>query len=165
MLQKTLIGLMTAGAATLALAAPAHADQAVVWSLTQQVEPGGQIQAVVFAEWDVGCTPSGPVTSRGFTAPLRWTEGGDWGRHAGYTTAVQRPGTYPASFPCSDGRRATGSFTVTGNPLPTRTAHPKPTTTKPKPNPPVTSKAAEPAKPQVTVKPAGAPQTGDGSLS
>ncbi|WP_284743261.1 hypothetical protein [Amycolatopsis sp. RTGN1] len=155
MLKKTLIGLMAAGAATLALAAPADADQAVVWSLTQQVEPGGQIQAVVFAEWEVGCTPSGPVTSRGFTAPLRWTEGGNWGRHAGYTTAVQQPGKYLAAFPCTDGRTATGSFTVTGTP-PISTAKPKPTSP---------SKAAKPAKPQVTVKPAGAPQTGDGSPS
>lgn len=112
MLKKTLIGLMAAGAATLTVAVPAHADDAVVWSLTQQVEPGGQVQAVVFAEWDVGCTPAGPVTSRGFTAPLAWTEGGNWGRHAGYATAVERPGRYLAVFPCTDGRTATGSFTV-----------------------------------------------------
>ncbi|MFJ7218341.1 hypothetical protein [Amycolatopsis sp. NPDC098790] len=110
MLKKTLIGLMTAA---LVPVAPAHAEQAVVWSLTQDVAPGGQVQAVVFAEWDVGCTPNGPVTSRGFTAPLRWTEGGDWGRHAGYATAVDRPGRYLAVFPCTDGRTATGSFTVT----------------------------------------------------
>jgi hypothetical protein len=114
MVKKTLIGLVAATAATLALVAPAHADQAVVWSLTQQVEPGGPIQAVVFAEWEVGCTPAGPVLSWGFTAPLRWTEGGQWGRHAGYTTAVERPGKYPAWFPCTDGRQATGSFEVTG---------------------------------------------------
>jgi hypothetical protein len=139
MLKKTLIGLMTAGAATLALAAPAHADQAVVWSLTQQVEPGGQVQAVVFAEWDVGCTPSGPVTSRGLTAPLQWTEGGNWGRHAGYTTAVSRPGMYLAVFPCTDGRTATGSFAVTN------------------PQPPSGTARLEPAKPQVTVKPGGDP--------
>ncbi|MEU8635070.1 hypothetical protein AB0C38_23070 [Amycolatopsis sp. NPDC048633] len=165
MLKKTLIGLMAAGAATLALAAPAAADQAVVWSLTQQVEPGGQLQAVVFAEWEVGCTPSGPVTSKGFTAPLSWTEGGNWGRHAGYTKAVRRPGTYTASFPCTDGRKATGSFTVTGTPPPTSSsAEPKPPTTT-KPKPPTTSKTAKPAKPQVRVKPAGAPQTGDGSQS
>src|SRR4051794_41873861 len=107
MLKKTLIGLMTAGAATLALAAPAHADQAVVWSLTQQVEPGGQVQAVGFAEWDVGCTPSGPVTSRGFTPPLQWTEGGNWGRHAGDTAAVSRPGMYRAVVPRTHGRPAT----------------------------------------------------------
>ena len=131
MLKKTLIGVMAAGAATLALAAPAHADQAVVWSLTQQVEPGGQVQAVVFAGWDVGCTPSGPVTSRGFTAPLQWTEGGNWGRHAGYATAVSRPGVYLAVFPCTDGRTAQGSFAVTN------------------PRPPSGTTSPEPAKPQV----------------
>lgn len=111
MVKKALIGLMTAGA--LLSAAPAHADQAVVWSLTQFTEPGGQVQAVVFSEWEVGCTPSGPVTSRGFTAPLRWTKDGEWGRFAGYATAVERPGKYLAVFPCADGRTATGSFTVT----------------------------------------------------
>ncbi|WP_372673151.1 hypothetical protein [Amycolatopsis kentuckyensis] len=144
MLKKTLIGLMTAGA--FALAAPAHADEAVVWSLTQQVEPGGQVQAVVFSEWEVGCTPSGPVTSRGFTAPLQWTEGGQWGRHAGYATAVQAPGKYLAVFPCTDGRTATGSFTVTQPPGGTLSA----------------STLVETAKPQVTV---GAPQTSGGSVN
>ncbi|WIX88462.1 hypothetical protein [Amycolatopsis sp. DG1A-15b] len=168
MVKKTLIGLMAASAATVALTAPAHADQAVVWSLTQQVEPGGQIQAVVFAEWEVGCTPAGPVTSRGFTAPLKWTEGGEWGRHAGYTTAGRRPGKYTAAFPCTDGRKATGSFTITGTPPPGTTTHPKPTAstpTTPKSKPTATAtKPAKPAKPQVAVKPAGAPQTGDGTL-
>ncbi|MDQ7808005.1 hypothetical protein Q5425_30075 [Amycolatopsis sp. A133] len=162
MVKKTLIGLMAAGAATLALAAPVHADQAVVWSLTLQVEPGGQIQAVVFAEWEVGCTPAGPVRSRGFTAPLQWTEGGEWGRHAGYTTARKRPGQYTASFPCTDGRTATGSFTITGTPPTGTTAHPEPSASKPATHRPTAAKAVQP---QVTVKPAGAPQTGDGSPS
>ncbi len=156
MLKKTLIGLTTAGAAMLALVAPAHADEAVVWSLTQQVEPGGQVQAVVFSEWEVGCTPNGPVTSRGFTAPLQWTEGGEWGRHAGYATAVQQPGKYLAVFPCTDGRTATGSFTVTGTQPPSGTA---------RPTPPATSKVVKTANPQVAVKPTGAPQTGGGSAT
>ncbi|MCR6488482.1 hypothetical protein M8542_37205 [Amycolatopsis sp. OK19-0408] len=113
MVKKTLIGLIGAGAATLALSTPAHAEQPVVWSLTQFVEPGGQVQAVVFSEWEVGCVPSGPVTSAGFTEPLQWTEDGPWGRYAGYATAVEQPGEYPASFPCADGRTAAYSFTVT----------------------------------------------------
>jgi hypothetical protein len=167
MLKKTLIGLMAAGAATLTVAAPADAAE-VSWGLTQQVEPGGQVDAETHAALS-GCTPGSSVTSKGFAAPLEWTEGGNFGRYGGHTTAIKTPGKYTATFTCSDGRKATGSFTILGTPPPT-TSKPKPTTTKPKPpstssTPPSTSKTAKPAKPQVTVKPAGAPQTGDGSLS
>jgi len=163
MLKKTLIGLMAAGAATLTVAAPADAAE-VSWGLTQQVEPGGRVDAETHAALS-GCTPGSSVTSKGFAAPLDWTEGGNFGRYGGHTTAIKTPGKYTASFTCSDGRKATGSFTILGTPPPSSTAEPKPPTTKPAPPEPTTSKTAKPAKPQVAVKPAGAPQTGDGSLS
>lgn len=165
MLKKTLIGVMVAGAATLTLTAPANAA-GVSWSLTGEVEPGGQVDAVVYAGVGNGCSPDGPVTSKGFAAPLRWTDGGNFGKYGGHTTAIKTPGKYTAGFTCSDGRKATASFTILGTPPPTEpTTKPKPTTTKPKPPATSSSKPAKPAKPQVAVKPAGAPQTGDGSLS
>jgi hypothetical protein len=159
MLKKTLIGLMAAGAATLTVAAPAEAAD-VYWDLTQQVEPGGRIDAETLSGLN-NCSPDTPVSSKGFTAPLRWTEGGNFGRYGGHTTAIKTPGKYTATFRCSDGRKATRTFTILGTPPSTATKPPTPPST-PKPT---TSKAAKPAKPQVTVKPAGAPQTGDGSLS
>ncbi|MEV4147192.1 hypothetical protein AB0J40_26235 [Amycolatopsis sp. NPDC049691] len=158
MLKKTLIGLTAAGAATLTVAAPAAADE-VTWGMTTEVQPGGQIYAQVYAGMGNGCTPAGPVTSKGFAAPLKWSEGGNWGKHAGYTTAIRTPGRYTASFPCTDGRKATQSFTILGTPPTTPTSKPS------KPSKPTTTKVAKPAKPQVTVKPAGAPQTGDGSAA
>ena len=164
MLKKTLIGVMAASAVTLSVAAPASAAGEVTWGMTTEVQPGGQIYAQVLSGVGNGCTPTGPVTSKGFAAPLSWSEGGNFGKHAGYTTAIKTPGKYTASFPCSDGRKATQAFTILGTPPPTTTAEPKPTTTKPKP-PVSSSKPAKPVKPQVAVKPAGAPQTGDGSLS
>jgi hypothetical protein len=164
MLKKTLIGLMAASAATLAVAAPASAAE-VSWGLTQQVEPGGQVDAETHAAIG-GCSPASPVTSKGFAAPLQWTEGGNYGRAGGHTTAIKTPGKYTATFKCSDGRVATGSFTILGTPPPSTTAKPKPPTTKPKPPASSSSsKAPKPTKPQVAVKPAGAPQTGDGSAS
>ncbi|MFG1644157.1 hypothetical protein ACGFMK_28055 [Amycolatopsis sp. NPDC049252] len=166
MVKKTLIGLMAASAVSLAPAAPASAADEVTWGMTPEVQPGGQIYAQVLSGVGNGCTPTGPVTSKGFAAPLQWTEGGNWGKHAGYTTAIKTPGKYTASFPCTDGRKATQGFTILGTPpSTTSTTRPKPTTTKPKPPSTTTSKPAKPAKPQVAVKPAGAPQTGDGSLS
>jgi hypothetical protein len=166
MLKKTLIGVMVAGAATLTVAAPASAADEVSWGITQQVEPGGQIDAETHAAIGNGCSPRTAVTSKGFAAPLQWTEGGNWGRAGGHTTAIKIPGKYTATFTCSDGRVATGSFTILGTPPPTTTTtKPKPTTTKPKPPASSSSKPAKPVKPQVAVKPAGAPQTGDGSLS
>jgi hypothetical protein len=167
MLKKTLIGVMAAGAATLTVAAPAEAAD-VYWELTQEVEPGGQVDAETLSGLNY-CSPATPVSSKGFAAPLQWTEGGNFGRHGGHTTAIKAPGKYTATFRCNDGRKATRTFTILGTPAPT-TSTPKPATTKPSP-PKATepakaaAKPAKPAKPQVTVKPAGAPQTGDGSLS
>lgn len=166
MLKKTLIGLMAAGAATLTVAVPADAAE-VGWGLTQQVEPGGQVDAQTYAA-SGGCTPGSSVTSKGFAAPLDWTEGGNFGRYGGHTTAIKTPGRYTATFTCADGRKATQTFTILGTPPPSTTAKPpttKPSTPKPTRPKPTTSKTAKPAKPQVAVKPAGAPQTGDGSLS
>ncbi|WP_326955387.1 hypothetical protein [Amycolatopsis sp. NBC_01286] len=165
MLEKTLIGVMVAGAATLTVAAPASAADEVSWGITQQVEPGGRIDAETHAAIGNGCSPRTAVTSKGFAAPLQFTEGGNWGRAGGHTTAIKIPGKYTATFTCSDGRVATGSFTILGTPPPTTTTKPKPTTTKPKPPTSTSAKPAKPVKPQVAVKPAGAPQTGDGSLS
>lgn len=151
MLKKTLIGLTAASAATLALAAPASAAGEGGWILTSTVEPGGRINADVYTGLGhSACTPTGPVTSAGFTAPLKMVGVGNWGHMGGSTTAIKRPGRYTASYPCSDGRSPTLTFTILGTPPPD-------TTTKTKPKP-------KPAKPQVAVKPAGAPQTGDGSL-
>ncbi|MCR6488481.1 hypothetical protein M8542_37200 [Amycolatopsis sp. OK19-0408] len=164
MIRKALAGLLAAGAATLTLGAPAFADE-VTWGMSTEVAPGGQIYAQVLSGVGNGCTPAGPVTSKGFAAPLNWTEGGNWGKHAGYTTAIGTPGKYTASFPCTDGREATQAFTILGTPPPKTSTKPPTTTAKPKPKPTATSKPAKAAKPQVAVKPAGAPQTGDGSLS
>ena len=151
MFKKTLIGLMAASAATLALSVPASAADEGGWSLTSKVEPGGRIDADVYTGLGhSACTPTGPVTSAGFTAPIKMVGMGNWGHMGGSTTAINRPGKYTASYPCSEGRSPTLTFTILGTPPPD-------TTTKPKP--------AKPAKPQVAVKPAGAPQTGDGSLS
>ncbi|MGW3992585.1 hypothetical protein ACWEF6_03770 [Amycolatopsis sp. NPDC004772] len=160
--KKTLIGLMAASAATLALSAPASAADEVWWSLTPKVEPGGRIDADMYGGTGHGCAPAGPVTSAGFTAPIEWVGLGNWGHLGGRTTASKRPGRYTASFPCQDGRKPTVTFTIVGTPPATSpkppTTKPQPSTAKPKPKPP------KPAKPQVAVKPAGAPQTGDGSL-
>ncbi|MFJ1763433.1 hypothetical protein ACIOD2_24190 [Amycolatopsis sp. NPDC088138] len=166
MVKKTLIGVMVVGAAALTLTAPASAADEVSWGITQQVEPGGRIDAETHAAIGNGCSPRTAVTSKGFATPLQFTEGGNFGRAGGHTTAIKIPGKYTATFTCSDGRVATGSFTILGTPPPTTTTtKPKPPTTKPKPPSTTTSKPAKPAKPQVAVKPAGAPQTGDGSLS
>ncbi|VVJ19921.1 Uncharacterised protein [Amycolatopsis camponoti] len=163
MLKKTLIGLTAAGAATLTVALPAEAAE-VSWGLTQQAEPGGRVDAETYAA-SGGCTPATAVTSKGFAAPLVWSEGGNFGRVGGHTTAITTPGKYSATFTCTDGRKATQTFTIVGTPPPSSTAKPKPpATTKPKP-PTTSTKPVKPAKPQVAVKPAGAPQTGDGSLS
>ncbi|GHG25235.1 MULTISPECIES: hypothetical protein [Amycolatopsis] len=161
MVKKTLIGLMAASAATLALSAPASAADEGGWSLTSKVEPGGRINADVYTGLGhSACTPTGPVTSAGFTAPIKMVGMGNWGHMGGSTTAIKRPGKYTASYPCSDGRSPTLTFTILGTPPPDPTTKPKPPATQPKP-----SKPAKPAKPQVAAKPAGAPQTGDGSLS
>ncbi|WP_103335489.1 hypothetical protein [Amycolatopsis sp. CA-126428] len=169
MVKKTLIGLMAASAASLTFTAGAHADF-TDWSLTSEVEPGGLLSAFVASEVGRGCAPVGPVTSPGFAAPMQWVDVGNPSKHLGYTHAIERPGKYSASFPCTDGRTATRTFTILGTPPPTTSVEPKPpATAKPqppttKPKPPTSSKAPKPAKPQVGIKPAGAPQTGDGSL-
>src|SRR3954469_13662377 len=75
MVKKTLIGLMAASMATLALVTPASAAE-VSWSLTPRVEPGGRVDADTHAAI-LGCGPATPVTSDGFAAPLQWTEGGN----------------------------------------------------------------------------------------
>jgi hypothetical protein len=166
MFKKTLIGLMAASAATLALSAPASAADEGGWSLTSKVEPGGRIDADVYTGLGhSACTPTGPVTSAGFTAPIRMVGMGNWGHMGGSTTAIGRPGKYTASYPCSEGRSPTLTFTILGTPPPDTTTKPKPKPPTTKPKPPTSSKAPKPAKPQVAVKPAGAPQTGDGSLS
>jgi hypothetical protein len=156
MLKKALIGVMVAGAATLTVAVPANAAE-VVWGLTQEVEPGGTVHAETPAA-SGGCNPSSPVTSKGFAAPLEWTEGGNFGKHRGQTTAIETPGKYTATFTCSDGRKGTETFTILGTPPPSSTAKPPATRSS-------TPKPTKSVKPQVAVKPAGAPQTGDGSPS
>ncbi len=176
MVKKTLIGLMAACAASLTFTAGAHADF-TQWDLTSEVEPGGPISAFVASEIGRGCAPVGPVTSPGFTAPIQWVFTGNPMKHLGYTHAIERPGRYSASFPCTDGRTATRTFTILGTPPPTTPTEPKPPATPTKPKPPATAKPqpakpqpakpqpGKPARPQVPVKPAGAPQTGDGSLA
>src|SRR3954465_1850730 len=84
MFKKTLIGLMAASAATLALSAPASAADEGGWSLTSKVEPGGRIDADVYTGLGhSACTPTGPVISAGFTAPIRMVGMGNWGHMGG----------------------------------------------------------------------------------
>ncbi|MEU4668061.1 hypothetical protein AB0F91_08840 [Amycolatopsis sp. NPDC023774] len=116
------------------------------------------MHAETYAAQGNGCTPSGPVTSPGFAVPLRWSTGGNWGRAGGTSTATTRPGAYTATFPCSDGRVATATFTVTGTPPSSVT--PPPSSRPATPQRP----APDRDRPQVTVRPVGAPQTGGGGL-
>lgn len=167
MLTKVLIGVLAAGAIGVAGAPAALAERDIQWSLgPAEVEPGGQLYAETLAGLS-GCNPATPLTSPGFVAPITWEIGGNWGKHAGYTTAVKKPGKYTATFTCyNGGPKLSKTFTVLGTPDPTPTpTKPKPTSTptsKPKPAP---AKPAKPTKPQVPVKPVGAPETGGGGTA
>jgi uncharacterized low-complexity protein len=163
MLKKAMIGALIVGAAQLAVIAPAAATETedVSWGLAPtEVEPGGQIYAETKAAMG-GCGPATPVTSPGFAAPLVWTMGGNWGKAAGYGKVGKTPGKYTATFTCTDGRKTSRTFTIIGTPPTTK----PPTSTKPstptKTPKPSKSTTAKP-KPQVAVKPVGAPQTGGG---
>ncbi|WP_235783504.1 hypothetical protein [Amycolatopsis orientalis] len=163
MLKKVMIGALVLGAAQLAVIAPATAEtRDVSWFLSPtEVEPGGQIYAETKAAMG-GCGPATPVTSPGFAAPLQWTIGGNWGKAAGYGKVGKTPGKYTATFTCSDGTKTSRAFTIIGTPPTTK----PPTSTKPpttKPQKPAKPTAAKP-KPQVAVKPVGAPQTGGGAF-
>lgn len=70
------------------------------WGLTSKVQPGGEIWAGSDTIWGCPGGPEGPATSPGFTAPLQWTQGGNFGRFSGSTTAVATPGTYTATLKC-----------------------------------------------------------------
>jgi hypothetical protein len=150
--------------ATLLTTTPA-APAPVGWSLwPSEVAPGGDMHVGTYAAQGGGCGPAGPVTSPGFAAPIIWTEGGNFGYSGGDGKAGTRPGHYTATFTCTDGRVATGTFTITGTP-PT-----SPPTTPPssRPTAPSSQPTARPSSPrhhQVTVRPAGAPQTGGGALA
>jgi len=64
-----------------------------------------------------GCPggPVGPATSPGFAAPLQFTEGGNFGRFSGTTTAIAKLGKYTATLKCA-GTPIPGTieFTVLG---------------------------------------------------
>lgn len=150
------------GAALLSASLTAPGD--VGWSLwPSEVAPGGEMHAETYAAQGNGCSPSGPVTSPGFAAPLKWTTGGNWGRAGGTGTATTRPGTYTATFPCTDGRVATATFTVVGTPPSSVTPLPSPRPSSRPTTPP--RRAPDRNQPQVTVRPVGAPQTGGGGLA
>ncbi|WET78539.1 hypothetical protein P3102_31535 [Amycolatopsis sp. QT-25] len=172
MLKKVVLGALVLGAAQLAMIAPATAATDPSWYLGPgEVGPGAQIYAETRAGAG-GCTPKGPVTSSGLAEPITWTIGGNFGKYGGYGRVVKTPGEYVATLTCSDGRKSTRPFTVTGVP-PATTTKP-PTSTKPpkppkpskpsKPSKPTKSATTEPKAPQVAVKPAGAPQTGGGAF-
>jgi hypothetical protein len=148
--------------ATLLNATPA-APTSVGWSLwPSEVAPGGEMHVGTYAAQGGGCGPAGPVTSPGFAAPISWTEGGNFGYSGGNGKAGTRPGHYAATFPCTDGRVATGTFTITGTPptSPTTPASSRPATPSAQPTSPRPAR-----KHQVAVRPAGAPQTGGGALA
>ena len=114
-----------------------------------EVEPGGELRVSyhgnIGGPTDPGpypCSPRGPVTSPGFAADIQWTAGGNGGKQYGWGNAGQVPGTYTATHACGDGRTATITFRILGTPPP--------------PVPPTQQ------KPQVPVRPKGAPQTGGG---
>ncbi|MFE6610339.1 hypothetical protein [Amycolatopsis sp. NPDC057786] len=144
MLKKVMIGALVLGAAQLAVVAPAAAATGPSWYLgPAELGPGARIYAETRAGAG-GCVPNGPVTSPGLAEPIGWTIGGNFGKYGGYGHVVKTPGTYVATLTCTDGRKSARTFTVTGVP-------PEPT----KPTP----------RPQVAVKPAGAPQTGGGAFA
>ncbi|MEV6898386.1 hypothetical protein [Amycolatopsis sp. NPDC051372] len=148
------------GAALLSASLVAPGD--VGWSLwPSEVAPGGEMHVETYAAQGNGCNPAGPVTSPGFAAPIPWPLGGNWGHHGGTGTAATRPGTYTATFPCTDGRVATATFTVAGTPPSSVTPRPS-SPSKPRPT---TTPVPEQDQPQVSVRPAGAPQTGGGGLA
>ncbi|MBB4683305.1 hypothetical protein [Amycolatopsis jiangsuensis] len=121
------------------------------WLNPVEVEPGGEISAG--SDTITGCPggPTGPVTSPGFAAPLQFTEGGNFGRFSGHTTAGSVPGTYTATLRCaSTPVVGTIEFTILGTPpgngtLPAK--HPSPTHQR------------------TSVVPVGAPETGGGSTA
>ncbi|MFD5244816.1 hypothetical protein ACFWIW_09755 [Amycolatopsis sp. NPDC058340] len=155
MLKKAMIGALVLGAAQLAVIAPAAATTDPSWYLgPSPLGPGEQIYAETRAGAG-GCVPEGPVTSPGLAEPIGWTIGGNFGKYGGYGRVVKTPGKYVATLECTDGRKSTRTFTVTGVPPSSTTKPPKPTKTTPKPKP----------KPQVAVKPVGAPQTGGGAFA
>ncbi|MGW6447161.1 hypothetical protein [Lentzea sp. NPDC055074] len=122
--------------------------------LPAEVEPGGTITAG--GDMHTGCSASGPLTSPGFTEPLRFTRGGNFGRFSGDTTAVSTPGTYEVVFQCANRpENSVKTFRVLGTPPTT------PSTT------PSTTRPATPPKPgpKPVVKPKGAPQTGGGGTA
>ncbi|WP_414943911.1 hypothetical protein [Amycolatopsis sp. cmx-11-32] len=140
MLKKVMIGAFVLGAAQLAVIAPATATTDPSWYLgPSELGSGEQIYAETKAAAG-GCFPGGPVTSPGLAAPIQWTVGGNFGTHGGFGNVVKTPGEYVATLTCSDGRKSTRMFTVTGVP-------PK-------------STAARAKGPQVAVKPVGTPRPG-----
>lgn len=160
MLTKVLIGVLAAGALGVAGAPAAVAEQEVGWLFTPEVQPGGEVHADNKAAAG-GCVPKTSITSPGLVAPMDWRAEGMWGGHRATGTAVKKPGKYTATFTCNDGRKGSATFTVLGTPDPEPpTTTPTPTSTKPKPTP-----TKKPAKPQVAVKPVGAPQTGGGGTA
>lgn len=120
----------------------------VRWSLWPEVvAPGGEMIATTLSEAG-GCTPRTGVTSPGLAAPIQFTAGGNFGKYEGYGHAGRRPGRYDATFTCYNGQHAHASFVITG-------------TSQPSERPQSPGKT----RPQIPVKPKGAPQTGDGSTA
>ena len=111
-IKKALVCALIIGAAQIAIAAPATADE--WWTLIPDVvQPGGVLYAETYGGID-GCDPITPVTSPGFAAPLEWTIGGNFGKHAGYGKAGLKLGTFVATFTCYNGDQLSKTFTVRG---------------------------------------------------
>jgi hypothetical protein len=150
--------LFSAGiaAAGVLFAAPA-ADATRPPSLTispSQAQSGNAVTATVYCVG--GLTPSGPVTSTGFAAPIA-VHGSSASEYSGQGKAGTKAGEFTASVQCPgpSGTVVTAHFTVTpGNP-PTRPTTPSAPTTKPKPQ----------AKSQVSAVPAGGVETGGGATA
>lgn len=112
-----------------------------------EVQPGGVLTVFRRGSANSNDGPDVPyrcgtnvVTSPGFVAPIRHTEGGIGGWSRGFGTAIQTPGVYIATQACADGRIATATFRILGTP--------------PVPQPP------NQTRPQIPIKPKGAPETG-----
>jgi len=151
-----------------------------------EVAPGQRVD--VTAHCDSGAI--GPVMSDGFVAPVQLNTG--WQAQA---QAVDRPGRYRVSQTCGDGATVSTELVVTcPTPPTTTTAPPTTTTTGPTSTPGSSTSSTSPAgttttspkglgatpaeparacltappsapKPQVPVKPQGAPETGGGGMA
>jgi hypothetical protein len=149
---------MAALVTSLALAPTASAQsKPTLYVGPSPAQPGGTVTAAVS-----DCIAVfGVVKSPGFEGGEIKISGGTNPYGSGHV--VKKPGKYTAEVYCRVGGTLTVDFTVAEKPTTTPTPPPPVTTSPPTKKPaPTTTK---PAPPQVKVKPRGAPETGDGTLS